>query len=225
MDNQQESLATIPGFRYYSASKTGRIYSHLTQKYLKPVPDKWGYYRVTVKDDNGKWSKKTIHRLVAFAFLPNPEGFPVVHHIDDCKTNNCLDNLEWCTYSHNNRMDFVLKGEGRKVRRMKGINQFAETRERIKDRVLELKAQELSNVRIGKLVGVSGVTVGKVVQESSSTREKLNKLEDKEVIEIFLDDGTQSGIAEKYSVSQNTVSCIKRGKLYHKLLKSKGLVS
>lgn len=42
-----------------------------------------------------------IHRLVAQAFIPNPHGFPIINHIDECPGNNCVTNLEWCTYKHN----------------------------------------------------------------------------------------------------------------------------
>lgn len=49
----------------------------------------------------GEIKMRLIHRLVAEAFLPNPYGHPCVNHKDEDKCNNCVDNLEWCTYSYN----------------------------------------------------------------------------------------------------------------------------
>ncbi len=49
-----------------------------------------------------------IHRLIAEAFIPNPNNYPCVNHINGDKTDNRVDNLEWCTYSHNNKEAYKL---------------------------------------------------------------------------------------------------------------------
>lgn len=60
-----------------------------------------GYRRVTLyKDLNVKYIH--VHRLVAEAFLPNPNNYPCVNHKDEVKTNNNVNNLEWCSYRYNN---------------------------------------------------------------------------------------------------------------------------
>lgn len=56
----------------------------------------WRYYSVCLSK-NGKVQSFSIHRLVAIAFIPNPEGKPRVNHIDENIYNNCVDNLEWVT--------------------------------------------------------------------------------------------------------------------------------
>ena len=51
---------------------------------------------------NGKMKMEYIHRLVAIAFIPNPNRLPQVNHKDEDKTNNCVENLEWCDSKYNN---------------------------------------------------------------------------------------------------------------------------
>jgi len=52
---------------------------------------------------DGKGLNKTVHRLVAKAFIPNPEGLPEIDHIDGDKTNNVVENLQWISHVENNR--------------------------------------------------------------------------------------------------------------------------
>ena len=59
-----------------------------------------GYYNVVLRKQGHRESKQ-IHRLVAEAFIPNPNNFPIVNHKDHNRKNNCVANLEWCTQKHN----------------------------------------------------------------------------------------------------------------------------
>ena len=63
--------------------------------------DKDGYCRINVKKADGSYTNLPIHRLVALAFIENPDNKPQVNHIDGNKLNNSVDNLEWCTPSEN----------------------------------------------------------------------------------------------------------------------------
>lgn len=83
---------------YFKNKKGSRAYKGkiLKQKYHN------GYAMVNL-NKNKNMEVKYIHRLVAEAFLPNPKNFPCVNHIDGVKSNNHVENLEWCTYSENNK--------------------------------------------------------------------------------------------------------------------------
>jgi hypothetical protein len=61
---------------------------------------KLGYCRVALRKDK-KYKHWSVHRLVAITFLPNPDNLPVVNHKDENPSNNCVDNLEWCTHQYN----------------------------------------------------------------------------------------------------------------------------
>lgn len=72
------------------------------EKILKPRHNNSGYLTVNLSKD-GKALNKTVHRLVAKAFIPNPEGLPEIDHINGDKTNNMVENLQWISHVENNR--------------------------------------------------------------------------------------------------------------------------
>lgn len=72
------------------------------EKILKQRLQNSGYLTVSLSKD-GKRLNKTVHRLVAKAFIPNPEGLPEIDHIDGDKTNNVVENLQWISHVENNR--------------------------------------------------------------------------------------------------------------------------
>lgn len=84
----------------YSVSSNGDVMSHKTGKVMSKNPNNYGYIRISLKKD-GKRYDTVVHRLVAIAFLPNPEGLTYVNHIDADRTNNCLSNLEWISPTAN----------------------------------------------------------------------------------------------------------------------------
>ena len=89
----------IPG-SHYSVSINGEVRNDLTGQIKTPHKNGSGYYDVHLYD-NSKSTVHKIHRLVADAFIPNPEDKPCINHIDGNKTNNNVDNLEWVTHSEN----------------------------------------------------------------------------------------------------------------------------
>ena len=78
----------------------GRVFSEMTNKFLKPAKDANGYLRYAFKY-NDKHTTFKAHRLVAECYLDNPLNKPQVNHKDGNKQNNNVDNLEWCTNKEN----------------------------------------------------------------------------------------------------------------------------
>ena len=103
MEEEWKDIKNLEGL--YQVSNLGRIlslnYLHTGKsKLLKPVKTKKGYLTVQLYK-NGKRKMCSVHRLVAETFLPNPDNLPQVNHKDEDKTNNRVDNLEWCDNKYN----------------------------------------------------------------------------------------------------------------------------
>ena len=132
---------TIPNFgNKYHISKSGIVYSTHTSKPLKQMLSTSGYsvVKLLVPYTKGLESKqyktRYVHRLVAEAFIPNPENKPQVNHIDGCKTNNNVLNLEWCTALENTMHAIATGLTTKKV----STNTFSE-KENIINRLLNSK--------------------------------------------------------------------------------------
>ena len=103
MLENMEVWKDIEGYPNYQISNKGRVWSVKRQIYMKPLIDTDGYHRIRITAINGKRKTEKIHRLVALAFVDNPEGKPEVDHIDRNRQNNCAENLRWVTHSENLR--------------------------------------------------------------------------------------------------------------------------
>lgn len=93
----------------YSVSENGKVYGHKGQE-LTPYDNGYGYLLVDLYRNKQKRHCR-VHRLVAEAFLSNPDSLPEVNHKDENKHNNTAENLEWCTSGYNKRY-----GSGKKAR-------------------------------------------------------------------------------------------------------------
>ena len=94
----------------------GRIWSKKSNKFLSPAKVGRGYLQVNLTI-NGKKSNYYVHRLVAEAFIPNPNNYPQVNHIDENKENNNYYNLEWVTSKQNINYGTRNSRVGKKIKR------------------------------------------------------------------------------------------------------------
>lgn len=96
---QVSNLGNVKSLARYkkNRSKMQEVKEHM----MKPFVYNEGYARVQLSKD-GKARSFCVHRLVALAFVPNTENKPHINHIDENKSNNRADNLEWCTATENN---------------------------------------------------------------------------------------------------------------------------
>ena len=86
----------------YYVTRDGRVTATKKVEYLKAQLDRGGYFKVLLYL-NKKGFGFFIHRLVAELYVPNPNNYTCVNHIDGNKLNNSIENLEWCTMSQNTR--------------------------------------------------------------------------------------------------------------------------
>ena len=113
MSNMIEDWKDIPGYEgLYVVSNNGRVMNVRSGRVLRGIVNNLGYIMVGLSK-SGKVKMVSVHRLVAEAFIKNPDNLREVNHKDEDKSNNNVDNLEWCDRKYNvnygSRMDKVRK--------------------------------------------------------------------------------------------------------------------
>lgn len=136
----EEVWKDVPEYEgLYMISNLGNVLSKVPnngkpkKKIMKQSICSSGYMKV-VLSKNGNHKQHMIHRLVAKAFIPNPENKETVNHIDGNKKNNCVDNLEWNTYSENLKHAYkngLNSWNPRKGERMKAVEQLDRNTEEV----------------------------------------------------------------------------------------------
>ena len=111
-------MKDIKGYEgLYAVTSCGKVWSYKYKRFLNPRLQTKGYLQIGLTK-NGERKNHLIHRLVAEAYIPNPNNLPQVDHIDNDKTHNYVNNLQWITLRDNCRksnnkpiLQFSLDGE------------------------------------------------------------------------------------------------------------------
>lgn len=108
-----EIYRDVKGYEeFYQVSNYGNVKSLRNNKLLRQTNHRGGYKLVSVSVD-GMHKELTVHRLVAQAFIPNPNNYRDVNHKDGDKANNHVDNLEWVTHSENIKHSYITLNQRR----------------------------------------------------------------------------------------------------------------
>jgi hypothetical protein len=123
----------IQDYPNYRVSPKGQIWSIRAMK-LTPFKDGYCYIKIERKN-------KSVHRLVASLYIPNPENFPVVNHKDGNKSNNNIENLEWTTRKENSLHAYktgLVKSRIKKVRQFSSTGKLVKVHKSAKDAAIEV---------------------------------------------------------------------------------------
>lgn len=110
----------IQQYLKYSVSSTGLVINNKTGKYLKLTVNADGYLRVNLYTDKSRYKTCRVHRLVALAFIANPENKPTVNHRNGVRNDNRTENLAWATCSEQQEHSYEILGRKDNTENRKG---------------------------------------------------------------------------------------------------------
>ena len=151
----------VNGFENYQVTDDGRVWSKKSKKYLKQSYSNG--YKVVTLYNNEKARNYLVHRLVANAFLPNPNGYKEINHKDEDKANNNVENLEYCDHSYNinygtrneRQIDSISKRVYQYTKDLKLVNVFKSSIEAERQNA-NLNHRGISYACLGKLKTYKG---------------------------------------------------------------------
>lgn len=170
---QVSSFGRVKSLARYRPSARGG-FAFIKERIMKLKTTKYGYRTVHLRRDDIN-IHPSVHRLVACAFIANPESKPTVNHIDADKNNNNVSNLEWS--SHSEQMTHAVKNDLLEVR---GSPKYSkEFKKEIYDYYVD---NNISIHKLSALFGVSNRTAGRIVNEGVKPRTTTRVLKTGEVV-------------------------------------------
>lgn len=140
----------------YIAYDDGRIYSEISDKFLKPFTNPAGYYLVDLHHKYTSYTRQ-VHRIIATLFIPNPDKLETVNHKDGNKANNAVNNLEWLTLGDNVRHAWKNGLAKPRYGTSNPANKYTEEQIHMVCKLLEMR--KLNNTEIAKRCNVNVTTV------------------------------------------------------------------
>lgn len=216
----------VKGFEEYSITNTGDVisYKYGKKKLLKKIDSGRGYYGAELWNGSSS-SRKLIHRLVAEAFIPNPENKPQVNHKDGNKLNNNVSNLEWATVKENNqhaRATGLCKCFGERHHRAKlssiMVNEMRLDYSNGKSINMLTERYNVSSATIRRIL--SGKIWKDLPIQEYTTQTKLTIHVMKEIKKMKMEGLLQKDISIKTGISTAEVSRLVNGKIFVKKYQS-----
>ena len=183
----------------------------LSGKTLIPQDNGHGYQVVTLRDGHRHTLQTTVHRLVALAFIPNPDNLPEVNHIDGDKSNNVVENLEWVTRDDNRRHAIEV------------LDAYGFNRSLTKEQILSIRLDGRPHHVIADDYGLEQTTISAIKRgktyrtypgPTGKSAKRQRKLTSEQIIDIRTSTASGVELARKYGVSTPTICKIRKGQRY-----------
>jgi hypothetical protein len=147
-------------------NELNKSYSFYKEKIIKQSTNNTkGYCRLKIYYLDNSFRTEVVHRLVALTFISNPNNYKQINHIDGNKTNNKLENLEWCNQSQNIRHSINILNN---IHGVKGeTNNFSVLKEKQVKQIPILIKEGKTNIEISKLFNVAPSTISEIINGRS----------------------------------------------------------
>lgn len=208
-------------------------YALKKERIRKQYLNKEGYSQVSLYNKNNELKTYKVHRLMAWAFVKNPDNKPFVNHLNSKRHDNRPENLEWCTNSENQKHsvrfgNFPIRfGESALVSKLKEKDVFDILKSKLSKKDLAKKycvhKDTIENIFRGKtwseITGILPIT--KTVKDRSGSNHYLTTLSEKDVVRIYKSTESAKSLAKKYGIGRTTIYAIRRGQNWRHLTNHK----